>query len=314
MADLFDELKAKGGRGVMPAPQRMFGDVARKGTGEIKYDKLGNPLPNPNYNPVTEGFDFTKGGRYLEFGPEGKQDITGQTRQAAVIKIKPDGNAAMMVSPETAEAPMKKQVKGTSVVKTNLVKKKTHQGTKQWEWKKKPDFEVGDTDTSSIVSVEGRKDGKSKHYYALEAEYPNTLTMERYPDKESEPKLRPTKNQGVIELGEKVGEITMGSGKNLRVHPIYKKIRVLGNAGLTIAGGALAALGLADQAQAGDLELPSPGDLIDAIAPLGFEIGQAGAEGLDMAVPTDEQGEPVYPFLDEIDMRNNMLMRNPLLD
>ena len=39
MADLFDELKAKGGRGVMPAPQRMFGDVARKGTGEKKKKK-----------------------------------------------------------------------------------------------------------------------------------------------------------------------------------------------------------------------------------------------------------------------------------
>jgi len=61
-----------------------------------------------------------------------------------------------------------------------------------------------------------------------------------------------------------------------------------------------------------DIDDYTPGDILDMLAPLGFEIPQAGA-GSDV-VPMDEHGEPVYPFLDEMDMRNNMLMRNSLLD
>jgi hypothetical protein len=47
--------------------------------------------------------------------------------------------------------------------------------------------------------------------------------------------------------------------------------------------------------------------------PSGDRGDHRNGEGADV-VPMDEQGEPVYPFLDEMDIRNNMLMRNPLLD
>ena len=66
---LFDELQAKG-RSVFPAPQRFF-DPADKA-----------------YNPkLGSQFEYTPGGRYLEMGPEGPQDITGQRPKQAVISV-----------------------------------------------------------------------------------------------------------------------------------------------------------------------------------------------------------------------------------
>lgn len=280
---LFDELQAKG-RAVMPAPQRMFDPESKA------------------YKPFLSEFEYTPGGRYVQMG-QTKQDITGQYPKSAVIKIEPDGKAKMLVSEETRDTDEStKRVKGKGIVRTNLFKQEGG-----WKWNKAPEGISPDYDPKfPVVSVEKGKN----HFYALEAEYPEGVEMSRYPDKDSEPRLRPTKYKGEVELGKKVGEIRTNSGK---IHPVYDKLKIFGPAGAAVGLG-LSALGMSDDVLAGgiDLDETSPTDVWDFLAPLGFEIPQAG-EGSDV-VPTDEQGEPVYPFLDEMDMRNNMLMRNPLLD
>tara|TARA_R100000951_G_C2625835_1_gene175952 strand:- start:418 stop:1266 length:849 start_codon:yes stop_codon:yes gene_type:complete len=280
---LFDEL-SKEGRAVMPAPQRMLDPESKA------------------YKPFLSEFEYTPGGRYVEMGAT-KQDVTGQYPKSAVIKIEPDGKAKMLVSGETRDTDEStKRVKGKGIVRTNLFKQEGG-----WKWKKAPKGISPDYDPKfPVVSVEKGRN----HFYALEAEYPEGVEMSRYPDKDSEPRLRPTKYKGEVELGKKVGEIRTNSGK---IHPVYDKLKIFGPAGAAVGLG-LSALGMSDDVMAGgiDLDETSPGAVLDFLAPLGFEIPTAG-EGSDV-VPMDEQGEPVYPFLDEIDMRNNMLMRNPLLD
>lgn len=266
----------------MPAPQRMFDPK----------DKA--------YKPFLSEFDYTPGGRYVEMGAT-KQDITGQYPKKAVIKIEPDGKAKMLVSQETRESDQPgKRVKGKSQVKTNLFKQEAG-----WKWEKAPEGLTTLQDPKfPVVSV----DKSSKHYYALQAEYPEGVEMSRYPTNKNEPRLRPTKYKGEIELGEKVGEINVRG----KIHPVYKNIKIFGPAGAAVGLG-LSALGMSDDVLAGgfDLDDYTPGDILDMLAPLGFEIPQAGA-GSDV-VPMDKQGEPVYPFLDQMDMRNNIL-ENPLLD
>jgi hypothetical protein len=278
---LFDEL-SKEGRPIMPAPQRMLDPQ----------DKA--------YKPFLSEFEYTPGGRYVEMGPT-KKDVTGQYPSKAVIKIDPDGKAKMLVSQETKESDQPgKRIKGKSQVKTNLFKQEAG-----WKWEKAPKGLTTLEDPKfPVVSV----DKSSKHHYALQAEYPEGVEMTRYPDKTSEPRLRPTKYKGEIELGKKVGEINVRG----KIHPVYDKIKIFGKAGM-ILGAGLSALGLSDETLAGGINLDdyTPGDIIDFLAPLGFEIPQAGAES--DVVPVDEQGELVYPFLDEMDMRNKML-ENPLLD
>jgi len=280
---LFDEL-SKEGRAVMPAPQRMLDPESKA------------------YKPFLSEFEYTPGGRYVAMG-ETKQDITGQFPKKAVIKIEPDGKAKMLVSQETTESDEPgKRVKGKSKVKTNLFKQEGG-----WKWDKAPEgIDPTPNPKFPVVSVEK----SNKHYYAMQTEYPEGVEMSRYPDEKSEPRLRPTKYKGEVELGKQVGTIRTNAGK---LHPVYDKIKIFGPAGAAVGLG-LSALGMSDDVLAGGVDIDdyTPGDILDMLAPLGFEIPRAG-EGADV-VPMDEQGEPVYPFLDEMDMRNNMLMRNPLLD
>lgn len=277
---LFDELQAKG-RSVFPAPQRFFDPT----------DKAYNPK-------LGSQFEYTPGGRYLEMGAEGPKDITGQRPKQAVIGVTGEGKPVMKVSQELDTTG---EIKKTGrKVKTNLFKKKAG-----WNWTEvPPGFNPEPDKNFPLVSVE---DGK-QHYYTVQAEFPEGVDLARYDKSKTEPRLRPTKKGG-IQLGEKVGEIEVRGKK----HPVYNAIKIFGPAGAAVGLG-LSALGMSDDVLAGgiDLDETSPGAVLDFLAPLGFEIPTAG-EGADV-VPTDEQGEPVYPFLDEIDMRNNMLMRNPLLD
>ena len=130
--------KANLSRSVMPAPQRFFDPE----------DKA--------YKPFLEQFDFEPGGRYLQMGPDGPVDITGQYPEAANISVGPDGKPQFKVSSENLEAPP--ETKG-AMVKTNLFKKKAG-----WKWTKPPKGFDPDPDGSfPLISVETR----GKHYYAL---------------------------------------------------------------------------------------------------------------------------------------------------
>lgn len=98
-------------------------------------------------------------------------------------------------------------------VKTNLFKKKAG-----WNWTQVPEGYPENPDSSfPLVSVE---DG-SKHYYVLNAEFPEGMELSRYEKSKSEPRLRPTK-KGKVHLGNQVGEISVRGKK----HPVYDRAQI----------------------------------------------------------------------------------------
>jgi hypothetical protein len=254
MAKTLFELLQEEGRSVFPAPQRFF-DPADKA-----------------YNPKLGGmFEYTPGGRYLEMGPEGPKDITGQRPKQAVIGVTGDGKPIMKVSQELDTTG---EVKKTGrKVKTNLFKKKAG-----WNWTEVPEgFNPNPDKNFPLVSVE---DGK-KHYYTVQAEFPEGVDLERYEKSTTEPRLRPTK-KGELELGDKIGEIEVRG----KTHPVYKAIKIFGPIGAAIGVG-LSTLGLAEDAMADGIDLnAAPGDLWNMLSPLGFDIPEVG-EGSDV-VPLDK--------------------------
>jgi hypothetical protein len=205
-------------KNIMPAPQRMFDPTDKK------------------YKPFLSDFDQVAGGRFLEMGgPDGPVDVTGRYPATANISVSPDGKPTFQVSGEerTGLPPNK----GRSI-KTNLFKKSAG-----WKWTKVPEgFDPNPAGNFPIISVE---DG-NKHYYTLDAQFPDGAELARYPDKATEPRLRPTR-KGSLELGNKVGEIKSRGN----IHPVYDKAVIReGAAGAT----ALAALASSNEADAGQYD------------------------------------------------------------
>ena len=173
---------------VFPAPQRMF-DPKSKG-----------------YNPSLSEFDYEPGGRYLAMGKE-KTDITGAIPQTGRISVGADGKPSFMVSKNLAES----LPQDGKIIRTNLFKKKAG-----WNWTETPEgFDPKPPSDFPIVSVETG----GKHFYTLSTDFPSGVELSRYAKKTSEPRLRPT-TRGEIELGQKVGEISVRGKK----HPVYDQI------------------------------------------------------------------------------------------
>ena len=101
--------------------------------------------------------------------------------------------------------PEKKNIFKTRL--TNLFKKSAG-----WKWVDGP---VEYKDIPTLVSVQN----KGKHYYALEANFPEGVNLTRYANSPSEPRLRPTV-KGFVDLGKQIGKISV-RGKE---HPVYDKI------------------------------------------------------------------------------------------
>ena len=156
-----------------------------------------------------------KGGEYLN--PITKESITGKNVSNANIKITPEGKPSFKVSDDNV-AEVGSTGKGKSIIRVNLFKKKAG-----WKWQDAPE---GYEDAPTLVSVEH----KGKHFYTLETDFDKGVNLSRYPDKKSEPRLRPTVT-GQIELGPQVGTISV-RGKE---HPVYEKIRTYDKGGLGIA-------------------------------------------------------------------------------
>ena len=216
-------------RSIMPAPQRFFDPT----------DKA--------YKPFLERFDYQPGGRYLEIGPDGPRDVTGEYPAAANISVGPDGKPKFKASQENLEAPP--GTKGVKV-KTNLFKKKAG-----WKWTKPPKGYDPEPDGSfPLISVEAR----GKHYYALETDFPEGVDLSRYASSRSEPRLRPTR-KGDVTLGKKVGEISVRGKK----HPVYDRAVVKTTAPIAAAG----TVGLSsEEAEANPLL-----DIIDSAAKSGIK-------------------------------------------
>ncbi|CAM6053396.1 unnamed protein product [Sphagnum tenellum] len=133
--------------------------------------------------------EFQPGGKYIRMSD--RFDITGQTVEHASIDVT-DGKAAFYVSdglkdPSTST--------NGSIIKVNLIK-----ATVGWKWLTKPDS----TDTQTLCSVTC----KQQHHYALRVEFDNGVTLARYANARSEPRLRPT-THGSLEFGTVIGQIQL---------------------------------------------------------------------------------------------------------
>jgi len=146
-----------------------------------------------------------KGGEYLN--PKTGDVLTNKNVGSANISITPEGKpkfSAGSIIKETVGSP---STKGATQIKTNLFKKSAG-----WKWLRSPKKYK---DIPTLVSVQN----KGKHYYALEANFPEGVNLTRYADSPSEPRLRPTV-KGFVDLGKKIGKISV-RGKE---HPVYDKI------------------------------------------------------------------------------------------
>lgn len=146
-----------------------------------------------------------KGGEYLN--PKTGDVLTNKNVESASISITPEGKPKFDASPVEKEVVGSPTTKGATQIKTNLFKKSAG-----WKWVDGP---TEYKDIPTLVSVEN----KGKHYYALEANFPEGVNLTRYADAPSEPRLRPTV-KGFVDLGKQIGTISV-RGKE---HPVYDRI------------------------------------------------------------------------------------------
>tara|TARA_R110002124_G_scaffold49184_2_gene144513 strand:+ start:2412 stop:3833 length:1422 start_codon:yes stop_codon:yes gene_type:complete len=146
-----------------------------------------------------------KGGEYLN--PKTGDVLTNKNVESASISITPEGKPKFDASPTEKESVGSPSTKGATQIKTNLFKKSAG-----WKWLNSPQ-EYKDIPT--LVSVQN----KGKHYYTLEANFPEGVNLTRYANSPSEPRLRPTV-KGFVDLGKEIGKISV-RGKE---HPVYDKI------------------------------------------------------------------------------------------
>jgi|TARA_R110000824_G_scaffold399240_1_gene604370 hypothetical protein len=145
-----------------------------------------------------------RGGEYINV--KTKENITDQNMKNATLSITPEGKPSFMVNPTVVDI-IGSTGKGTGIIRTNLFKKKAG-----WKWLNAPkEYE----NIPTLISVEH----KGKHYYTIKTDFPEGVNLSRYPNKPSEPKLRPTL-KGSITLGDKAGIISV-RGKE---HPVYNLI------------------------------------------------------------------------------------------
>lgn len=171
-------------RSILPAPQRWLDPE------------------NKEYKPGMG--DFARGGRYLDM--PSKEDVTGQTVARAFIDV--SGEKPVFKASSKVIEPSQKG-RGVRTIKTNLFKKSAG-----WKWVERED-DIREVQT--LVSVE---EG-SKHHYTLKADFPNGVTLQRYENAPSEPRLRPT-THGQVVLGRVIGKISVRG----REHPVYDVITI----------------------------------------------------------------------------------------
>ena len=156
----------------------------------------------------TEQYDE---GRFVDL--ETKQDLSDKTFEGGSIRIE-GGRPVLETSDNAGETILNsKASKEGPLVRTNLFKQAAG-----WKWTKAPDGAP-----STIVSVE-----RGDHYYTLSFISNKPLTLKTYPDKENEPRGRPT-TRGKLKLGKKVGEIRTTPSKwhpKGKLHPVYDTVTV----------------------------------------------------------------------------------------
>jgi len=158
------------------------------------------PLPNPSVAPIRAdnlakfGLPATPGGEYLEM--PSKRIVTGQTHASGFIDVTA-ARPAFFVSDERATLPPPR-TRGLLVTRTNLFRQR---GKWRWLTETIPTAVVGEQHV--LVSVENSRG----HTYALRVGCAAPVKLETYPEKESEPRLRPTAYVRATVVGRVVGRI-----------------------------------------------------------------------------------------------------------
>jgi len=159
-----------------------------------------------------EGQSPDAAGDYIN--PVTNESVSGKNVSSASIKLTPEGKADFKVSNDNVDT-VGSEGKGKTLIRTNLFDK-----SKGWKWVDAPkQYE----NIPKIISVE--KSGK--HYYTVETDFSKGVNLTKYPEKPTQPKLRPTV-KGELEFGNQIGTISV-RGKQ---HPVFEKITTFNEGGL----------------------------------------------------------------------------------
>lgn len=150
--------------------------------------------------PIPKKYNDSKYGMYLR----NDVDVTGQSVDQAVVDA--SGQIPCFLTSETCVEPSKRA--HGPIIRVNLIR-----ATAGWKWIREPDG----VQTTSLCTVETQ----GKHHYALLVAFRDGVTLSNYPDRESEPRLRPT-TYGVLDYGRTVGSIMLRG----RQHRVYSQIMV----------------------------------------------------------------------------------------
>jgi len=160
-----------------------------------------------------EGQSPDAAGDYIN--PVTNESVSGKNVSSASIKLTSTGKADFKVSNDNVDT-VGSEGKGKTLIRTNLFDK-----SKGWKWVDAPkQYE----NIPKIISVE--KSGK--HYYTVETDFSKGVNLTKYPEKPTQPKLRPTV-KGELEFGNQIGTISV-RGKE---HPVFEKITTFNEGGLS---------------------------------------------------------------------------------
>ena len=182
------------------------GSKAIREGGQKVAEKIQDTIPIfPKPQRMFDEKDAPIGGEYLN--PITKEKLTDKNFQSASIGITPEGKPSFTAKNIEVDKVGSPDIKGATQIKTNLFKKKAG-----WKWLNAPkEYE----NIPTLVSVEN----KGKHYYTIQADFPQGINLSRYAKSKTEPRLRPT-IKGFVDLGNIIGTISV-RGKE---HPVYDRI------------------------------------------------------------------------------------------
>ena len=180
-----------------------------------------NVMPINQSNLEKRGLPFKEGGEFLR--ADTKESLTNRNAGSVNVKVDP----SMEVMGGRPQASMKAgnldvetvgSGKGSKIM-VNLVKPTTKGNKAGWSWVNRVDPEL---DTNTLVSVEKG----NNHYFTLETDFTTGANLSTYPNKKTEPRLRPTV-KGELEFGDQVGTILLRGVE----HPVYSKIKTFSEGG-----------------------------------------------------------------------------------
>lgn len=180
-----------------------------------------NVMPINQSNLEKRGLPFKEGGEFLR--ADTKESLTNRNAGSVNVKVDP----SMEVMGGRPQASMKAgnldvetvgSGKGSKIM-VNLVKPTSKGNKAGWSWVNRVDPEL---DTNTLVSVEKG----NNHYFTLETDFSTGANLTTYPNKKTEPRLRPTV-KGELEFGDQIGTILLRGVE----HPVYSKIKTFSEGG-----------------------------------------------------------------------------------